>query len=108
MISKTQGNIVDLLMAPISALEMTVAIALGGATRGLMVGAAVLVGMVVFLPLNSPAPLMAIWFAVNACLMLSLLGMIGGLWAQKYDHIFCGDPLCHYAVVFFIGNLLFD
>lgn len=95
MISKTQGNIVDLLMAPISALEMTVAIALGGATRGLMVGVAVLVGMAVFLPVASPAPLTAIWFAVNACLMLSLLGMIGGLWAQKYDHI---SAVTHFVI----------
>ncbi len=87
MISKAQGNIVDLLMAPVSALEMTFAIALGGATRGLMVGLAVLAGMVVALPMELPHPLIALWFAVNACSMLALLGMMGGLWAQKYDHI---------------------
>ncbi|WP_020593136.1 ABC transporter permease [Kiloniella laminariae] len=87
LIAKVQGNIVDILMPPLAPWEMTLAIAAGGVTRGLLVGLTVFVAMLFFVPSGVAHPLSALWFAVNACLMLSLLGMLGGIWAQKYDHI---------------------
>src|ERR1700685_40561 len=47
MIAKIQGNIVDMLMPPLSPLELTIGLALGGVTRGIMVGAAVVLAMAV-------------------------------------------------------------
>jgi ABC-2 type transport system permease protein len=87
VIAKVQGNIVDLLMPPLSAGELTFGIAVGGVTRGLAVGTSVCLAMWVFVPISLHDPFMVIFFAINAGLMLSLLGMIGGIWAEKFDHI---------------------
>jgi ABC-2 type transport system permease protein len=87
LISKVQGNIVDVLMPPLSPAEFTLGFAAGGMTRGVLVGAAVLVGLLPFAPVEVHDPLAIVYFALNASMMLSLLGMIGGIWAEKFDHI---------------------
>lgn len=87
VISKVQGNIVDVLMPPLSAAELTLGIAGGGVTRGLLVGLVAGIAMAVFAPVRIHDPLALVYFAVNGALMLSLLGMIGGIWAEKFDHI---------------------
>ncbi|MDH5412392.1 MAG: ABC transporter permease, partial [Alphaproteobacteria bacterium] len=45
VIAKVQGNIVDVLMPPLSPAELTAGFALGGTTRGLIVGVAAVIGM---------------------------------------------------------------
>jgi len=87
MISKVQGNIVDTLMPPLSAHELTLGIALGGATRGIFVGVAVgiVVAFVVDMHVHSLG--LIIFHAVGASMMMSLLGVIGGIWSEKFDHI---------------------
>ncbi|MTJ81141.1 MAG: multidrug ABC transporter permease [Telmatospirillum sp.] len=87
IIAKVQGNIVDVLMPPLSPLEQTLAFALGGVIRGLIVGVAVAIAMACFVPMSMHAPAFALYHAVMASLMLSLLGMIGGIWADKFDHM---------------------
>lgn len=87
LISKVQGNIVDVLMPPISPGELTTAYALAGLTRGLVVGVVVALAMLPFTPLRILHPGVVIYFAVAASLMLSLVGLIGGLWADKFDHM---------------------
>ena len=87
VISKIQGNIVDLLMVPLSAAEQTAAIAIGGMLRGLAVGLAVAISMIPFVDFHFAFPLLVIYHAIMGCLMLSLLGMMGGIWADKFDHL---------------------
>lgn len=87
LISKVQGNIVDVLMPPLSPTEFTLGYALGGVTRGLLVAVAVWVGLLPFVPMSFHNPLAIFYFAFMASLMLALLGMIGGIWAEKFDHI---------------------
>ncbi|MEQ8355829.1 MAG: ABC transporter permease [Kiloniellaceae bacterium] len=87
VIAKVQGNIVDILMPPLSPGELTLGIAGGGVTRGLMVGLAVGLGMSLFVPVTVHNPLFILYHGVMAALMLSLLGMIGGIWSEKFDHI---------------------
>jgi ABC-2 type transport system permease protein len=87
VIAKVQGNIVDVLMPPLSAAELTLGIAGGGVTRGLMVGLAVGLGMWIFVPVTIHNPLFILYHGIMASLMLSLLGMIGGIWSEKFDHI---------------------
>jgi ABC-2 type transport system permease protein len=87
VISKIQGNIVDVLMPPLSGGELTLAYALGGVTRGIVVGAAVSLAIWCFVPLRI-ADLAAVAFnAVAASLLLSLLGVLAGIWAEKFDHM---------------------
>jgi ABC-2 type transport system permease protein len=87
LISKVQGNIVDVLMPPLSPGELTLAYALGGVTRGLVVGVSVAIAMWIFVPMRVHDPLAILFFATSASLMLSMIGMIGGIWAEKFDHI---------------------
>jgi ABC-2 type transport system permease protein len=87
MISKIQGNIVDMLMPPISPGELTLGFVLGGATRGLTV--ALFVGVVIslFVPLRVHDAGMVLFHALSASLMLSLIGLITAVWADKFDQV---------------------
>jgi len=87
IIAKVQGNIVDLMMPPLSGAEQTVALAMGGVARGLVVGVVVWAGMALFVPIRVADPLLILYHAVMGSLMLSLLGMLGGIWADKFDHM---------------------
>ena len=86
-IAKSQGNIVDTLMTPLNAHELTFAMAMGGATRGVLVAIATAVAMSFFVPVHVHHLGFAVYHAISAALMLSLLGTIGGIWADKFDHL---------------------
>ena len=87
MISKIQGNIVDVLMPPLSAAELTLGFAAGGVSRGLMVGAAVGVAMAAVVRFSPHDWGFVLFHAVAACLLMSLIGMLTGIWAQKFDQL---------------------
>jgi ABC-2 type transport system permease protein len=87
VIAKIQGNIVDYLMPPLSAGELLFGIVMGGITRGLAVGVAVYLAMLPFVHLPPLHPLLIIFYVVASSLMLSLLGVLAGLWADKFDQI---------------------
>lgn len=87
VVAKVQGNITDLLLAPLSPGEFVAGFALGGLTRGLLVGAAVALATWPFVALGLAHPFYAAFHAVCACLLLALLGLLGGLWARKFDHL---------------------
>jgi len=111
MISKVQGNIVDTLMPPLNAHELTFGHAMGGATRGVMVGFVVGVVLSFFVPFGIHNVGMIVFHAVGASLMLSLLGVIGGIWSDKFDHIaavtnFIITPLSFLSGTFYSINRL--
>jgi ABC-2 type transport system permease protein len=85
--SKMQGNIVDLLMTPLSAGELTLGYVVGGVVRALAVGVVTLAAVRLFVPFTISAPFYVIFHAVAASIMMSLLGLIGGIWADKFDHM---------------------
>lgn len=87
LIAKIQGNIVDLLMPPLSPLETTLGLALGGLTRGLVVGLTTAVAIWLFVPLHIAHPAYLIFHAVMASLMLAQLGILAGIYAEKFDHM---------------------
>ncbi len=87
LISKVQGNIVDILMPPLSPGELNFGIAMAGVTRGVAVGLVTAGGMLPFVHMNVVHLWAVVFFAVGASLMLSLLGMIGGIWSEKFDHL---------------------
>jgi len=88
LIAKVQGNIVDVLMPPLSPGELTFGYVFGGATRGLMVGLSV---WAAFALVPGPRvgvanPLVIIFFAFGAATLMSLVGILAALWADKFDH----------------------
>lgn len=88
LIAKVQGNIVDTLMPPLSATELTLGFLAGGMTRGLFVGLFVCAAFVLMpgVSLSLSHPWAVIYFAVSASAMLALLGILTGVWADKFDH----------------------
>ena len=87
MIAKIQGNIVDTLMPPLSAVELTVAIAAGGAARGVMVA---LLASAVLFPIAGVSiaqPLWLLFFMFAGALLMALIGLAAGIWSEKFDHI---------------------
>lgn len=110
IIGKVQGNIVDVLMPPLSASELTAAFVLGAATRGLMVGAVTAVTCYLFVggsvPLTIASPAALLFFAVAASLMLAMAGVLAGVWAEKFDQLaavtnFLVTPLAMLSGTFF-------
>ncbi|MFQ5972137.1 MAG: ABC transporter permease [Alphaproteobacteria bacterium] len=87
MISKIQGNIIDVLMPPLSAAELTVGFVAGGVTRGIFVGLATGAVLAMLVPIHIHDPWLIVFHALSASMMLSLFGMIGGIWAEKFDQI---------------------
>ena len=87
VISKVQGNIVDLLMPPLSPAELTLGLAAGGLSRGLAVGLTSAAVLRFFLPYGIYDWFFVLFHAVAASLMLSLIGMLAGLWAEKFDQM---------------------
>ncbi|WP_174873409.1 ABC transporter permease [Vogesella oryzae] len=85
--SKITGNIVFLLLPPLSALEFFGAYLLASVVRGMVVGAGVLLVTAWFgLPLPAN-PLWVLLFAALGCGVLGTLGIIAGIWADKFDQL---------------------
>ncbi|WCL54790.1 ABC transporter permease [Gimibacter soli] len=88
LIAKVQGNIVDTLMPPLSASELTLGFVCGGVTRGIVVGFSV--GFAFLLMPGVEMKITHLWavvyFALSASVMLSLAGVLTGIWADKFDH----------------------
>ncbi|MBI2382767.1 MAG: ABC transporter permease [Gammaproteobacteria bacterium] len=85
--SKMMGNLVFLLMAPLSAWELFGAYVLAGILRGVLIGT-VLYGfgwLVVPLPLHSWAAVLAMTVLAGGA--LAVLGLIAGILAEKFDHL---------------------
>ncbi len=87
VIAKVQGTINDVLMPPLSPAEFYCGFMIGGVLRGLMVGLAtgLIIALVVGLSIHNL--LYIVVFAVLGTMMLSSLGLAGGIWSEKFDHI---------------------
>jgi ABC-2 type transport system permease protein len=87
MIAKIQGNIVDILMPPLRPGELTFGLVAGGVSRGLLVAAVVTLTIGVVVPIGAAHPLLILFHALGGSLMLALLGLLGGIWAEKFDQM---------------------
>lgn len=85
--AKFNGLLGDFLTPPLTPLEHVAAFALGAATRGLAVGAVTWLAVLPF----AHVPIAHLWamlyFSVGAALCLGFLGIMAGLWAEKFDHM---------------------
>lgn len=87
VISKVQGNIVDVLMAPLSPIEFVLGYTTGGTVRGLIVGLISVIPLAFLLQIGIAHPLYLLYHAVMGSTMLALLGLIGGIWSNRFDHL---------------------
>ena len=87
--SKITGNLIFMLLPPLSPLDLYAAYVLGAMVRGLVVGAGVFAVTVMFVPslLVLPHPFWALAFAFLGSGILGTLGLIAGIWADKFDQL---------------------
>jgi ABC-2 type transport system permease protein len=88
LVGKMQGNIVDYLMPPLSTGELIAGLVGASVTRAFLVGGAVWLAML-FGPgvhVGAAHALAALWFGLMGALMLSFLGLLTSIWADKFDH----------------------
>jgi ABC-2 type transport system permease protein len=85
--SKVMGNIVFLLLTPLSYWQFFLAFLLAAIIRGLVVGASVWLVALFFVDLPVAQPILILAFAVLGGGLLGTLGIIAGIWAEKFDQM---------------------
>jgi ABC-2 type transport system permease protein len=101
----------DFLTPPLSPLELTIGFSLGAATRGLVVGIVTAICVLPFARLEVANLGLILGFGLSACLIMGMLGVFAGLWAQKFDQLaavqnFVIMPMTFLSGTFYlVGNL---
>ena len=106
MISKMQGNIVDMLYAPLSALEVSFAIIFAAVTRSLVIAIISVAVFSIIIDIEFYNIFYIFIFGFLSSFILGSLGFITGLWAEKFDHTatitnFVITPLSFLSGVFY-------
>jgi len=106
MIGKIQGNIVDMLFAPLSAIEVSLAIILAAVTRSLLIGLISIIVFSLIIEIHIYNFFYIFIFAFLSSFILGALGFVTGLWAEKFDHTatvtnFIITPLSFLSGVFY-------
>jgi ABC-2 type transport system permease protein len=104
--SKLTGNIVFILLPPLAHGEIFAAYLLAAIVRALAVGAGVFAAAVWLVPVPMERPLWTLAFALVGSGMCGVLGIIAGIWAEKFDQLaafqnFLVTPLTFLAGVFY-------
>ena len=109
--AKIAGNITDLLLPPLTALEFALAFLAGSIGRGILVGLASVALIITFVPIQVYDYFALIYFSIIACSIMGLAGLIAGIWADKFDQMaaitnFIVTPLSLLSGTFYsISNL---
>lgn len=85
--SKITGNLVFVLLPPLSHWELFGAYVLAAAVRGLVVGAGVFLITAWFGDLSFVAPWWIVIFALLGAAILGTMGLVAGIWAEKFDQL---------------------
>jgi ABC-2 type transport system permease protein len=87
IMSKVMGNLVFLMLTPLSYLNWFVAYVGAAMIRGLIVSLGVFAVSALFTDVSFVAPLWIVSFAVMGAALMGALGLIAGLWADKFDQL---------------------
>mgnify|MGYP001182945546 FL=1 len=85
--SKVTGNIVFLLLAPISNFQVFLAYLLASVIRGVSVGCGVVLASIIFINISTFNFFWIIMFASLGAGILACLGLLAGIWAEKFDQV---------------------
>ncbi len=104
--SKMNGNIIFMLLSPLSSLEVYSAFLGAAILRGLVTGGSVLLIAALLVPVEIHSFGLILLFALLSSGVLGALGIVAGVWSEKYDHLsafqnFIILPLTFLSGVFF-------
>ena len=87
LMGKIMGNIVDMIGAPLSASEVTLAIILASITRAIMISviSVIIFSLVIEIKINNY--LIFLTYLIISSFIMGAAGFIAGLWADKFDHM---------------------
>ncbi len=114
MTSKVNGSITDVLMPPLSPVELAVGYISGAITRGILVAFSTYFALSVFFTVIIPVvPWAVLYFGFSAAICLSMVGLLSGIWAEKFDQLavvnqFIIMPLSMLSGTFYHINVLSD
>ena len=83
--SKFQGNIIDILMAPLSDYELAIGYIFGAVVRGIICGLVTYISIILFIPLTIHSYSALLFFTLMGCFMMGSMGTMVGIWADKWD-----------------------
>lgn len=103
---KLEGMITDVIGAPLTPAELVLGFGLMAAVSAMITGAVTWLALLPFLQSLPAAPFALLVFAFGGGLMMGLAGLVGGLWADKWDHVsgvhtFAIVPILYMSGVFF-------
>ncbi len=84
---KVLGHIIDFLIPPLSATELTLAIVLAALTRGIIVGILGFLAISVFIPIGIAHPIIVLTYFILTSFALGLVGLLCGLYANSFDQM---------------------
>jgi ABC-2 type transport system ATP-binding protein len=110
-IMKLQGTIVDLLVTPLTYLEILAAFVAAGTTRAMIVGSLTWATAALFVGPSVPHPIEAFFAGVVVSMGFSAAGLIVALWADKFEQVnfiptFVITPLAFLGGVFYSASML--
>jgi ABC-2 type transport system permease protein len=87
IVAKVQGTTSDFLMPPLTPLELTVGFVAGATTRGVMVAIATALSVAFFANIIPHNWGWAIYFCLSASILFAAVGVLAGVWADKFDNL---------------------
>ena len=104
--SKVMGNIVFILLSPLSYMQFFIAFIVGAVFRGLFVGFVIYLLAIIYVDLPIQHPWLVFWFALLGGGLLGAFGIIAGIWADRFDQMaafgnFVIMPLSYLSGVFY-------
>jgi ABC-2 type transport system permease protein len=111
MQSKMNGTAPDFLTPPLSPMELTAGFAAGAMTRGVLVGFATAAAVWPFSHFHIAHPWAVVYFAAAASLIMAQVGVLAGLWSQKFDQMaaltnFLVTPMTFLSGTFYLVDRL--
>ncbi len=106
--SKITGNLVFILLPPLSHLEFFAAYVLAAVVRGIIVGLGVLLVTLVFAIPPVQHPLWVLVFALMGCAAMAILGLIAGIWADKFDQLAAFQNFLIMPLTFFLSGVFYS
>ncbi|OAM51730.1 metal-dependent hydrolase [Methylovorus sp. MM2] len=85
--AKVMGNIIFVLLTPLTYLELFVAFLAASIIRGLVVGLGIYLVAIIFIDLPLAHPIFILAFAILGSALLGAFGIIAGIWADKFDQM---------------------
>jgi ABC-2 type transport system permease protein len=87
IVAKVQGTTSDFLMPPLTPLELTIGFIAGATTRGFLVAVATALSVVFFADIVPQSWFWALYFCLCASVLFSAVGVLAGIWADKFDNL---------------------